>query len=55
MLYSPISIFVGLDIAFMNSKTIPEISSRTNILFKAVLLCYQIGNFITITMEDPLV
>ena len=46
-------IFVGLDMTFMYSKTILEISSRTNILFKTVLTGYQIDNVITITMKDP--
>ena len=42
---SPRSIFADLDMAFMYSKTIPEINSRTNIMFKAVLKGYQIDNF----------
>ena len=49
----PTSIFVGFDVAFMYSKTTLEISSRTNILFKAALTGYQIDNAITITMKDP--
>ena len=49
------SIFVGFDMAFIYSKTTIEISSRTNILFQAVLTGYQIDNAITITMKDPLV
>ena len=53
MLCRPTSIFVGFDIAFMYSKTTLEISSRTNILFQAVLTGYQIDNVITITMKDP--
>ena len=53
MLCRPTSIFVGFDIAFMYSKTILEISSRTNILLQAVLTGYQIDNVITITMKDP--
>ena len=53
MLFHPTSIFVGLDIPFMYSKTILKISSRTNILFKTVLTGYQIDNVITITMKDP--
>ena len=53
MLCYPTSIFVGLEIAFMYSKTILEISRRTNILFKTVLTGYQIDNVITITMKDP--
>ena len=52
MLCRPTSIFVGFDIAFMFSKTTLEISSRTNILFLAVLTGYQIDNAITITMKD---
>ena len=52
MLCCPKSIFVGFDIAFMFSKTTLEISSRTNILFLAVLTGYQIDNVITITMKD---
>ena len=47
------SIFVGFDMAFIYSKTTIEISSRTNILFQAVLTGYQIDNAITITMKDP--
>ena len=46
------SIFVGFDMAFIYSKTTLEISSRTNILFQAVLTGYQIDNFITITMKN---
>ena len=53
MLFRPTSIFVGFDVAFMSSKMTLEISSRTNILFKAVLTGYQIDNVITITMKDP--
>ena len=37
MLCSPTSIFAGLNIAFMYSKAIFEISSRTNVLLKTVL------------------
>ena len=48
-------IVVGFDMAFIYSKTALEISSRTNILFQAVLTGYQIDNAITITMKDPLV
>ena len=55
MLCRPTSIFVGFDIAFMYSKTILEISSRTNILLQAALTDYQVDNVITITMKDPLV
>ena len=47
------SIFVGFDMAFIYSKTTIEISSRTNILFQAVLTGYEIDNAITITMKDP--
>ena len=46
------SIFVGLDIAFMYSKMVLEISSRTNILLQAVLTGCQVDNVITITMKD---
>ena len=46
-------IVVGFDMAFIYSKTALEISSRTNILFQAVLTGYQIDNAITITMKDP--
>ena len=53
MLCSPTSKFFDLDIALMYSKTIFEISSRTNTLFKAVLTNYQLDNVITITMKDP--
>ena len=53
MLCRPTSIFVGFDIAFMYSKTILEISSRTNILLQAVLTGYQVDNVIAITMKDP--
>ena len=53
MLCCPTSIFVGVDITFMSSKKILEISRRTNILFKTVLTGYQIDNVITITMKDP--
>ena len=52
MLCSQTCIFVGLDIAFMYSKTILEISNRTNILFNAVLTGHQRDNIITITMKD---
>ena len=38
---------------FMYSKTILEISNRTNILFKTVLTGYQIDNVITIPMKNP--
>ena len=44
--------FAGPDITFMYSKTIIEIGSRTNILFKKVLPGYQIDNVHTITMRD---
>ena len=54
MLCLPTSIFVVFDMAFMNSKTIPEISSRTNILLQAVLIGYQVDNVITIAMKDHL-
>ena len=37
----------------MYSKTILEISSRTNILLQAVLTGYQVDNVIAITMKDP--
>ena len=53
MLSRPTYIFVGFDIGFMYSKTTLEISSRTNILFQAVLTGYQIDNIITITMKEP--
>ena len=53
MLCCPTSIFVGVDITFMYSKKILEISRRTNILFKTVLTGYQIDNVITIKMKDP--
>ena len=53
MLCRPTSIFVGFDIAFMYSKTILEISSRTNILLQAVLTGYQVDNAIAIIMKDP--
>ena len=53
MLCRPTSIFVGFDMAFIYSKTTLEISSRTNILFQAVLTGYQIDNAIKITMKDP--
>ena len=55
MLFRPTSVFVGFDIAFINSKTTLEICSRTNILFEAILTGYQINNVIIITMRDPLV
>ena len=55
MLCCPTSICVGFDIAFMYSKTILEISSRTNILLQAVLTGYQVDNVITVTMKDPFV
>ena len=54
MLCRPTSIFVGFDIAFMYSKTILEISRRTNILLQAVLTGYRVDNVITTTMKDPL-
>ena len=38
--------FVGFDIAFMYSKMILQISSRTNILLQAVLTGYQVDNVI---------
>ena len=53
MLCRPTYIFVGFDIGFMYSKTTLEISSRTNILFQAVLTGYQIDNIITITIKEP--
>ena len=53
MLCRPTSIIVGFDIAFMYSKTILEISCRTNILLQTVLTGYQVDNVITITMKDP--
>ena len=52
MVCSPTPNFVGLDIAFMYSKMMLEISSRTNILSKAFYTGYQIDNVITITMKD---
>ena len=52
MLCRPTSIFVGFDITFMYSKTVLEISSRTNILLQAVLTGCQVDNVITITMKD---
>ena len=52
MVCSPTSIFVGLNIAFMYSKTILEISNKTNILLKVFLTGYQIDNVIAITMKD---
>ena len=53
VLCRPTTIFVGFDVTFMYSKATLEISSRTNILFKAVLTDYQIDNVTTITMKDP--
>ena len=53
MLCRPTSIFVGFDIPFIYSKTILEISSRTNIFLQAVLTDYQVYNVITITMKHP--
>ena len=53
MLCRPTSIFVGFDITFMYSKTILEISSRTNILLQAVLTGYQLDNIITIAVNGP--
>ena len=53
MLCRSISIFIGFDISFMYSKTILEISSRTNILSREVLTGYQVDNVITIKMKDP--
>ena len=53
MLCRHTSIFVGFDIAFMYSKTILEISSRTNILLQAVFTGYQVDNIIAITMKNP--
>ena len=53
MLCNPTSIFIGFDIAFMYSKTILEISIRSNILFKAVITGYQIDSIITIKIKDP--
>ena len=55
MLFRPTSVFVGFDIAFINSKTTLEISSRTNILFQAILTGYHINNVIIITKKDPLI
>ena len=52
MLCSPKSIFVGLGITLMYFETILEISSRTKILFNAVLTGYQKDNVNTITMKD---
>ena len=52
MFSRPTSIFIGFDVAFMYSKTTLESSSRTNILFKAVLTGYHIDHVITITMKD---
>ena len=52
MVCCPTSIFIGLDIAFMHSKTILEISNWTNILPKVFLTGYQIDNIITIIMKD---
>ena len=49
MLCRPKSIFVAFDIVFMTL----EISSRTSILFQAVLTAYQIDCVITIAMKDP--
>ena len=42
MLCSPKSTFVGLDVAFMYSKTIPEISSKNKKMFEAVPTSYQL-------------
>ena len=53
MLCHPTAIFVGFDIVFMYSKTTLEISSRTNMLFQAVLTACQIDYVITIAMKDP--
>ena len=54
MLYGTTSVFVGLDIAFMYSKSMLEISRRTNIFFKVVITGYQIDIITTITMNEPL-
>ena len=51
MLCIPTSIFVCFDISFIYSKTTLEISSKTNILFQAVLTGYRI-DVITITLKD---
>ena len=53
MFCCPTSTFVGFDIAFMYSKTVLEISSRTKILLQAVLTGHQVDNVITITMKNP--
>ena len=53
MFCCPTSTFVGFDIAFMYSKTVLEISTRTNILLQAVLTGHQVDNVITITMKNP--
>ena len=42
MLCIPKSTFVGLGVGFMYSKTIPEISSKNKIMFKAVPTGYQL-------------
>lgn len=54
ILYSPIPNFAGLDIAFMYSKSMLEISRRTNIFFTIVITSYQIDKITTITMNEPL-
>ena len=54
MLSHPTSFFAGLDIAFMYSKSMLEISRRTNIFFKVVITGYQIDIITTITMNEPL-
>ena len=52
MVCCPTSIFVRLDISFMYSKTILEISNKTSILPKVFLTGYQTDNVIAITMKD---
>ena len=54
MLSHPTSVFAGLDIAFMYSKSMLEISRRTNIFFTIVITIYQIDKITTITMNEPL-
>ena len=55
MLCRPTSIFLGIDIDCMYSKTILEVTSRTNIFLQAVPKGYQVDNVITITMNLLLV
>ena len=52
MLCRPTSIFLGFDIDCMYSKTILEVTSRTNIFLQVVPKGYQVDNVITITMKD---